>query len=300
MTALKPKYLTKQWMEEFKAEHGVYPIAGGSTDADIPGETESAPMTSEPGTLVVDTPAPPKSDATTGEQFFTKEQVSEMMTSARREEKDKLYGQIDELKTSVRTIREESEAVKAQREAEEAAENARLSAMAEDEMSAKELLQKKSDEWQQQFQTLEQELASKTALIEREREFAVLQQHREARLAEHGDNILPELRDMVQGNTAEEIDATLNTLIEKTSAIISQTQQAMQTQTQAELAQRQQMQGVRPTAPSVGPIEDNEQMQQTISADQLRGMSMSDYAKNRTALLRAASAKARSQGIYGR
>lgn len=144
----------------------------------------------------------------------------------------------------------------------------------------------------QQVQALQEQLAQRDAILERERQFTELMQYRgQAMQSEVGDQILPELRDLVAGNTREEIDASISALAQRSGAILQQVAQATQ-QT------RQGARGVGVTAPPVGPM-DTDSGQQTVTADDIRNMDMTQYAQNRGRLLGAAAQQQRDRGMFG-
>lgn len=143
-----------------------------------------------------------------------------------------------------------------------------------------------------QLTALQQQLAERDAVLERERQFNELMAYRSAQLQQHGDDIIPELRDLVQGNTPEEIDASISALKERSGSILQNVAQQAQ-------AVRQNARGVGVTAPPVGPM-DNNSGHQTFSADDIRNMDMTQYAQHRARLLGAASQTSqRDRGMFG-
>jgi DNA repair exonuclease SbcCD ATPase subunit len=167
---------------------------------------------------------------------------------------------------------------------------------AEEKRQAELSFSQKLEEFQsantQQVQSLQQQLAERDAVLERERQFTELMGHRNAVLQERGDDIIPELRDLVQGNTREEIDASVSALIARSGSILQNVAQQAQ-------AVRQNARGVGVTAPPVGPMDTNSG-QQTFTADDIRNMDMTQYAQHRARLLGAASQTSqRDRGMFG-
>jgi GH15 family glucan-1,4-alpha-glucosidase len=121
-------------------------------------------------------------------------------------------------------------------------------------------------------------------------EFNELVNYRSTRLEQERDSIVPELIDLIAGNTQEEIEQSISTLKEKSSSILQSAQAALQ-------SVRQQQKGASVTAPSSGPL-DNDPSQQSFTPDSLRDMSMADYAKQRAKLLGNAASN-RGQGLFG-
>lgn len=222
---------------------------------------------------------------TTAERMFTAEQLE----AARRQEKDKLYPKLTELEQKVSLFEQErSEALNAANAAAEAEAQARRE-REEAEMSAKELLAVKEDqwnktlnsvqsEWEQKFNALQQESEARQALLEKEREYQELVSYKNRRLSEEADNIMPELIDLIDGNTVAEIDLAISRVVEKSSAIVQNIQQS--------LPQPQQRPRSISTVGGVpnGPLE-NAQDQRVLTNDDIQSMSIAEYAQIRDRLL---------------
>jgi len=235
----------------------------------------------------------------TSTKTFTEEDVE----AIRKQEKDKMYKRLEEADLRVKSMEEQMAIIAQEREAarkeaeERAAKEADILRQREiDEMSAKELLLKKEDEFNQRINTVEQEwqerLASieaqrqaQEALLEKERQLQALDHYRNQRLQQEQENIIPELLDLITGNTEEEIENSISVLRERSSAIIESIQQAT-------AATQGRLRGAPVTAPPVGPMETQTEYQQ-LSADDIRNMSMEQYAKMRERLLNARSPRGR-------
>lgn len=214
-------------------------------------------------------------------QVFTAEDIAR----ARQDEKDKLYGRIEEMGTQLQTLAQE-------REERAAAEQARLDEIAAQEQAAREaeldtrqLLAQKDQEWNQRFQMLEQERDRERALREREQAFSDLKDYRRNRLDQEAHTIMPELRDLVAGDSEEAIEASIVAMQQRTEAILASVQGAV-------TQQRQQVRGVGITAPPVGPMEQQTTFE-TLTPEDIRTMDMQTYAKYRDALLRQTSPQRR-------
>lgn len=220
------------------------------------------------------------------------------LAKAREQEKAKLYPQMEKMKEELATLkkaREEEAAKEAERAAARAAKDAEKAAKAkqkeEEELSVKELLSKKEQEWQSQLEAERLERERAFAMLEKEREFQELNNYRQGRLEQERDNIVPELIDLISGNTKDEIEQSISMLKEKSASISSSVQQAMQTA-------KQQMAGTRITNPAAGPL-DNDSSQQSLTPDSIRDLSMAEYAKQRAKLLGTAASN-RGQGLFDR
>ena len=219
------------------------------------------------------------------------------LAKAREQEKAKLYPQMEKMKEELSALKKKAEEVaakEAEREAKQAAKEAeklaKQKAQEEEELSLKELLAKKEQEFQAQLETERLEREKAFAILERERQFAEVMQYRQARLEQERDNIIPELIDLIEGDSKDAIEQSIGTLKEKSARILESAQAAM---SQA----RQQMAGPRITAPASGPL-DNDSEQRSFTPDSIRDMSLADYAKQRAKLLGSA-ANNRGQGLFG-
>ena len=205
----------------------------------------------------------------------------------REQEKSKLYPQIDSLKEEINLLKKDREAQLAEaaaiaKEKEDAARK-----LAESEMDVRSLLEKKEQEWASQLEEIRQEGARKDALLERERQYAELTAYRNRRLAEEQDNIMPELVDLISGNSADEIEQSITGLRERSSKILESAQQAMQNA-------RRDMKGTSTTLP---PTMENNSGQQQFTADQIAAMSVTEYAKYRDRLFPGANNQ--NKGLFG-
>lgn len=232
-------------------------------------------------------------------KVFTEDEVERI----RQQEKDKLYKRLEDADTRVKSMEEQlsliaQEREEARKEAEErAAKEAELLRQREiEELSAKELLLKKEDEfnqkislveqeWQSRLASIEEQRQAQEALLEKERRLQELEHYRNQRLQQEQESIIPELIDLVAGSSEEEIEQSISVLRERSSAIIESIQQAT--------AQQQgRLRGAPVTAPPTGPMETQTEYQQ-LSADDIRNMSMEQYAKMRDRLLNARSQRGR-------
>ena len=256
--------------EAFSAEAGVTPTVVDAAEATV---------TSTPLTTTETRPA-------TGTKTYTEEDLSRV----RAQEKDKLYPTIESLKAEVaelkRTREEEEQAKLREQEALEAEMRAKL----ESEMDVRELLKQKEAEFAEQLERERQARELAFAERDREREYAELQNHRLTRLEAERENIIPELLDLVGGNTPAEVDASIESLKERSARILESAQQAMQ-------SARKDMVGTRTTLPAAGPLDINSE-QRNFTAEEISRMPMNEYANYRQRLL-SDKAQGRSQGLFG-
>lgn len=223
---------------------------------------------------------------TTSSPVFTAQQIE----AAREQEKAKLYPTIEGLKEQNAALlreKEEREAADAQRQAEADAEARRLQ---EEEMSVRELLNTREAEWQAQLAEERRERETAIALLEQERNYQELQAWALQRVEQERDNIMPELLDLVTGNSPEEIEASIQNLKDRTSRIVESIQQST-------TSARRDMVGTRLTAPAAGPLDTNMDQRQ-YSPEEIRNMPLSEYQKHRDKLL-GNGAASNGRGIFG-
>lgn len=266
---------------------GVVPQTQGDPDQFDEGRSETEPAQApqpQPATLVVDAPQVP-------EGYVSQEELNRRIEDARKQEKDKLYRRLDDQGSRLKQIEEEREAER-QRLAEEErqrqeAEEARL----REEMSAKELLEQERSERLAMKAEFEEQLAARDAALEQERAFLALQQYIAQKRAEVADDVVPELIDLVAGNSVEEVDAAASTMVARSASIL---QNVMGAASQQHLG----MQGAGITNPPVGPV-DNQSGHKTFTAEDIKAMSMEEFSQVRDQLLPAAGQQVRSNGLYG-
>jgi hypothetical protein len=226
-------------------------------------------------------------------QYYT----ADDLVRARSQEKEKLYPQMEKLKEELSSLKQreaEREAEEARRKEERKAREAELAKKKKEEeeaeLSAKELLARKEQELMALVEQERSEREKALALLEQERRFQQLTQYRQQRMEQERDNIIPELIDLVQGSSEDEIEHSISALKEKSGKIFQSVAAASQ-QT------RKEMVGARVTSPASGPL-DNDSEQRTYSPDDISQMSLADYAKNRAKLLGNAGNNS-GQGLFG-
>lgn len=250
----------------FAADAGVVPVVAESSD----------------NLVVADAPVATK----TASKFYTEDDLAKV----RSQEKEKLYPQIDKLKEELDILKKEREAELAARTAEAEAKAKAQQEELENDMDVRTLLKTKEAEWQEQLERERQERERAFALLEREKSFADLQNYRSQRVDAERDAIIPELLDLISGNTPEEVDASIEGLKSRSAKILESAQSAMQNA-------RKEMTGTRVTTPPLGPMDDNME-QRSLSAEDIQSMSMNDYAKYRERIL-GATARGKSRGLFG-
>ena len=241
------------------------------------------PPPPDPGTTITIPVKEPPAQPPTGKeppQAYTQEDVERI----RLEERARVTSEqtrADELENQLAQYRKADEDrqaadAKAQRDADRVAKK-----KAEEEMELRDLMAKRDEEWEARLADERSEREKAFAMLEQERRYASLQTYLAHRMTEVGDKIVPILRDLVAGNTEQEIDASISLLIEKSDHMKADSVQAMRN-----INAGRPMVGV--TAPPVGPVETSGATR-TYTDDELRAMTAEDYAAHREDLLRAAS-----------
>ena len=235
---------------------------------------------------------PPKVNGQSDPKFFTQEDIEK----AREQEKSKMYKRLETMQETVTRLEAEAKTrasaeEQSQRliEAAQKQEEADAKKRQENEMSAKDLLAQREQEWNQQMQQVRMEMEQERALRQRETEYAQLMDYRQQVAAQYSDRVAPEMLDLITGDTPDEIVASAEDMAARTERILAQTAEAMQNQ-------RQQMPTTRATAPASG---DNSGSQRTFTPDEIRNMSMSDYAKQRRDLLGGGADGPKNRGLFG-
>jgi hypothetical protein len=264
-------------------------MADTSTQQDP--EAAPPPDPNDPNNITVEVqePAPPAQPprqprSGTDPQTFSTEDIEKV----RQEERARfstLSTQIDEANAELARFRQQDEErqkaeAKAQRELEKAEKKKQ-----EDEMELRDLIAKKDQEWEAKLEQEHQDREKALALLEQERRHAGLQSYLAQRMMEEGETIVPQLRGLVGGNSEAEIDVKIKELQEISGSIVGDTQAFLQ-----------QVSASRPTvgvtAPPIGPAETATQTR-TLTPDDLKALTPEEYADQRDALLRAASASRR-------
>jgi hypothetical protein len=237
-------------------------------------------------------PIPTKVNGNSDPKFYTQEDIEK----AREQEKSKMYKRLETMQDTVNRLELEA---KTRAEAEEAAqrilqsqqqeEEAATKKRQESEMSAKDLLAQKEQEWEQKLSQVQQQVEAERALRERETQFAELMDYRQQVVQAYSDRVAPELLDLIQGDTPEELQASAEDMTARTERILAQTAEAMQNQRQA-------MPTVRATAPASG---ENSGSQRSYTPDEIRTMSMAEYSKHRRSLLGGGTDGPKNRGLFG-
>jgi DNA repair exonuclease SbcCD ATPase subunit len=222
----------------------------------------------------------------TTSKFYTEDDL----TKVRSQEKEKLYPQIESLKEELSSLKKEREEESARKAENDKLEAERLKSLEESELDVRDLLKKKEQEWQEQLERERQERERAFALLEREKSYADLQAYRQQVVEQERENIIPELVDLISGNTREEIAESVDGLKSRSAKILESVQSATQNA-------RREMKGTSITTPPAGPLETNSE-QRPLTPQEIAAMSMNDYAKYRDRIM-SDSARGKSRGLFG-
>jgi hypothetical protein len=236
----------------------------------------------------------------------------------RQEEKDKLYSQIARNNEELTALREQVGSLTAaeqRREAQLKEEQERLEAEArrkeEEDLDARSLVERKSQEWQQsldqvnsqweqKFNESEQQRLAAEALAQREREFGELRDYTLAAVEANKENIAPQLLGWISGNSKEEVDAAIQRAIDTTNQIMEEVQQVVgQPQQQPFVVDQQPQPPVLPgTRATAGPANSDPAGQtQQLTAEQIQNMSIDQYAALRQKM--GIGGQGQNRGLFG-
>lgn len=146
--------------------------------------------------------------------------VQKRVEMARQQEKDKLYPQLEEMRTALKEVQdalraEREEKVNARTEAERKAEEERVAKLSADDRQL-EVLRRLEEQL-----TVEREERRKLAeTMESQRRADALKTYRDRALLAAGDEILPELAELVSGNTEAEIDNAIRKAKSRSEEIV--------------------------------------------------------------------------------
>lgn len=265
------------------------------TGAPIP-DPPAPSLGPSPLTVNLQTPPPPPPPAVPPElRAIFDAELNQRIEQARKEEKDKLYPQLDELRGTVTVLTQEREerlqseatAQQAAAEAERLRQESELSA---NERIAQELARTNTT-WEQRFAEIEAERQNERALLTKESEFRALEDYKARRRAEESDNIVPQFLDLVSGNTKEQVDASIQDMIARSAALVADLQAQQQ-------GQRRQIPLPVTGAPSGDIPGGPDDARVSFTPEQLASMDMSEYAAMRSQLLGAVGQRVRDGGLY--
>lgn len=263
------------------------------TEPDPTPDPGSQPSDSgDPNSITIPAPPeaptpPPRTQRGSDPQSFTQEDIDRI----RQEERARVAAEqqrADALDAELAKYRQSDEErqkaeVKAQRDAERAQKKKE-----EEEMELRDLMTRRDAEWEEKLNAERAEREKALAILEQERRHAHLQTYLAGRMASEAEEIMPELRDMVSGNSEQEIDASIELAKNKSQAIMGQFNMNMQ-------QQRAQGRTASVTSPPVGPPEMAGGTTRSYNADDLKALTAEEYAAIREDLHRAASAQYRNR-----
>lgn len=255
-----------------------------------------------------------------GERFFTEADLQK----AREDEKGKLYGEISRTTEELTSLREQVGTLTSAQQAEQQRleqEKARLEAEArqreEQELDAKSLIERRSEEWnqtlaqreqewQQRFEQAEQARQAAEAVAAKEREFGELRDYTLAQVEANKDKVHPSLLNWVSGNSKAEIDAAIARAVETTDQMAAEFQELIGGQQVNPLNLQPGQQQVVVAQPPVTPgtratggpgNSDPAGQQQTLTAEQINNMDMASYAQLRGKL--GIGGQSNNRGLFG-
>jgi len=246
----------------------------GITPAQPRTAADVAPQPGSNGPLVIvqgGQPAPAPQEG----RFYSEDDVARMRAETDQRLAD-MQAQLAQLTTD-REERESAAAAEQQRLADEARKTA------EEAMDVRQLLEQRDREFNTRLAEIEEQRQKDQAIFERERQWNELQNYRRARIEQEEQYLLPELRDLIQGNDPAEIDRAIEEMKARTQAIAANFREAID-------ASRPLARGAATTGqPSMGgPLEQQPNVEQISLAD-INAMDNKTYGQYRDRLMRFAT-----------
>ena len=213
--------------------------------------------------------------------------TDEDLEKARQQEKDKLYGRLDEMGGQLKSIQDERAAEQAERQrlADEA--EAARRAKEESEMDLRALMEKRDQQFRSELEERDRRYEADRAVFDQERRLVEVTNYRRDRLEQEQEYIIPELREFVTGDSPEAIDSSIEAMKARTEAIVANFTAAQPPPVPFRGA-------AMASTPPVGPMEQLPSYEQLTPQD-IAGMDMDTYKRYREQLLRAASPTRRGQ-----
>jgi len=188
---------------------------------------EVQPTTAPTAPPAVNPPAPAAVNTPTQVEVFTKEQIAEMLTKARKEEKDKLYKALEKVKS-------ESDAAQAERDrvnSELHTATERLKALEGHQMSDMQKFTEQLEALRKQNEELKARISSVVTDAESKIKQSELSAYRKQRLEAEG--IL--MHELVNGSSQEEIDVSIKAVKERQEVIRKETEERVRKELAASL-----------------------------------------------------------------
>lgn len=202
-----------------------------------------------------------------GNQAFTQADLDAAIERGRKESNDRLYSRLEEQKTRLEQLQQQStefaDFKKQMDDAKAAAdtEQARLAQEAIDaDKSAKELIQEQEKKWNDRFTQLEHDNKVKDALLAKEKQARDMDAYRDRRIHEEqepqfdqngqqvSDGIAPQLIGYIRGDSEDEIERSIVTAKQNTTSILEGIRAAR-------IAQAQAAPGVSVAAGGIPPVD---------------------------------------------
>lgn len=231
----------------------------------------------------VSQPAIVTTSNSTNEQRPAYRWTDEDIENARKQEKDKLYGRIEDMGSQLKTLQQEraAELAEKQRLADEA--EAARKAKEESELDLRALMDRREAEMRAEIENIRRTQETEREVFAKERALQEAMLYRRDRIEQESEYLIPELRDFVTGDTPEAIDASIEALKARSMAIVTNLLNAEQQQ-----AAPYQPRGAALTSPPVGPMEQLPSYE-SLTPEDIKGMDMDTYKRYRSHLLQATS-----------
>lgn len=235
-------------------------------------QSAPAPLQYTTNTSPIYQPVPPSS------RYFTTEEVELI----RQQEKDKMYSrlenserQLNEFKATVESLAADKKTRDDEVAQQRAAAEAETKRLNDEKLSVQELLERQKSDFQTQQERLQSDWDRKLATMEMENKYQQLKSFIQRRINEevNAATIIPDLAEYINGDTEEEVEASITKAQEKTAAIVNA---AMGSPVTPSIPM-----GTSPTGTPFSPLDNLSPNNRQLTREQIASMSMRDYAEYR-------------------
>lgn len=169
------------------------------------------------------------------DQVFNAQQVQAMLDMRAKELQQAADARLTDQSKQFQALQDELKGLREFQAQQQAAEEQKRTAAEEEQrrkdeedLTAKQLLTKYRQESEQQLRALQAELATRDALLAKERELQAIRDHAARRIIEEGDSIMPQFHDYITvgATSVEAVEHNIEIAKKKTDAIVEEVRQA--------------------------------------------------------------------------
>jgi hypothetical protein len=222
-------------------------------------------------------------------RYFTEDEVERI----RQQEKDKMYArlekseqQLNEFKTTMETLAADKKSRDEELARQQAEAEAEANKLRDEKLSVQELLDKQKADFERQQKSLREDMERRLAIAAKDQEILQLKSYIQRRINEevNAATIIPDLVEYIDGDTEEQVEASIQKAKDKTTAIVNA---AMGSNSGTSIPM-----GTSPTGTPFSPL-DNLSGPRQPTTDQIAAMSNAQYAawREQSGMARAGSGR---------